>query len=106
MNVMGWNIGQLNDFMGEWAMHNVTWDYKVSGAAFRSSYGAMTDTSKPERRLRLTQLEPLDSNWASTRRFVVPNLWAPQRWGYNVIRLLPEAGATSVSVTFRGVSQF
>jgi hypothetical protein len=105
MNTTGWNISQLNDFMGEWAMHNVTWDYKVSGAAFRSSYAAITDKSLPERRLRLTQLEPLDSDWAGNRRFQSPSLWAPQRWGYNVVRLLPESGATSVGVTFRGVTQ-
>jgi hypothetical protein len=102
MNALSWNVSQLNDFMGEWAMHNVTWDYKVSGAAFRSTYGAITDKSKPERRLRLTQLEPLDT---ANRRFQVPYLWAPQRWGYNVVRLLPDSGATSVSVTFRGVTQ-
>ena len=34
-----------------------------------------------------------------------PFYWAPQRWGYNVVRLHPDAGATSVTVTFRGVTQ-
>jgi hypothetical protein len=112
MNVRGWNIGELNDFFGEWALHNVTWDYQDPapastagqnlGATFRSSYGSLADTSKPERRLRLTKLESLD---AENRRFVVPNLQAPQRWGYNVVRLYPDASAASVSVTFRGVVQ-
>ena len=101
----GWTVSQLNDFFGEWAMHNVTWDYKSSGGAFRATYGAITDRSRPERRLRVTQLEPLDGSWASNRRFAVPYLWAPQRWGYNVVRLHPEAGATRVTVTFRGVVQ-
>jgi hypothetical protein len=36
---------------------------------------------------------------------VSPYYWAPQRWGYNVVRLYPQAGATSVTVTFRGVTQ-
>lgn len=112
MTSRGWNIGQLNDFFGEWAMHNVTWDYQDpapastagtnQGSVFRSNYGLVTDTSKPERRLRLVKLEPMELD---ARRFVVPNLHAPQRWGYNTIRLYPDAAATSVTVTFRGVVQ-
>ncbi len=105
----GWTISQLNDFFGEWAMHNVTWDYKnpppttgTQNATYRSSYGALSDTSKPERRLRTTRLETVD---AANRRYVVPTLQAPQRWGYNFVRLYPDAGATHVSVTFRGVIQ-
>lgn len=105
----GWSTAQLNDFFGEWAMHNVTWDYKnpppttgTQGATYRSSYGSLTDTSKPERRLRTTRLDPLD---VANRRYVVPALQAPQRWGYNVVRLYPDAGATHVNVTFRGVPQ-
>jgi hypothetical protein len=114
MSTRGWNIGQLNDFFGEWAMHNVTWDYQDpapestaggnQGTLFRSAagYGSITDTSKPERRLRTVRMEPLD---AANRRYVVPALQAPQRWGYNIVRLYPDAGATSVTVTFRGVIQ-
>ena len=115
MNAQGWSLSQLNDFFGEWAMHNVTWDYQNvapqstvgqnQGALFRSKYGLVTDTSRPERLLRLTELESLDGNWATNRRFVSPYFWAPQRWGYNIIRLYPDPGATSVTVTFRGVIQ-
>ena len=103
----GWNTSQLNDFFGEWAMHNVTWDYQdpgggSQGPTYRKEYGAITDTSKGERRLRLTRLDPLD---APNRRYVVTTQQAPQRWGYNVVRLHPDAGATEVTVTFRGVVQ-
>jgi hypothetical protein len=108
----GWTIAQMNDFFGEWAMHNVTWDYQDpapestaganQSALFRKSYGAISDTSKTERRLRTTRLEALD---AANHRYVVPALQAPQRYGYNIVRLYPEAGATSVTVTFRGVVQ-
>jgi hypothetical protein len=108
----GWSASQMNDFFGEWAMHNVTWDYQDpapestagqnQGALFRSSYGSITDVSKPERRLRTVKMETLD---AANRRYVVPSLQAPQRWGYNIVRLYPDAGATSVTVTFRGVLQ-
>ena len=101
-----WTVSQLNDFLGEWAMHNITWDYQVnSGADFRSTYGNITANNVAERRLRLTQLESLDANWATNREFVSPFYWAPQRWGYNVVRLYPTSGASTVTVTFRGVIQ-
>jgi hypothetical protein len=115
MKTRGWTISQLNDFFGDWMMHDITWDYQDpapestaggnQGALFRSNYGLVTDTSHTERRLRLAKLEPLDSSVATDRRFVSPFYWAPQRWGYNVVRLIPDAGATSVTVTFRGVIQ-
>ena len=113
MKTRGWNIGQMNDFLAEWATHNVTWDYQdpppmaggTQPAVFRQNYGSIMDKSKPDRRLRLTQLDPLDTSYATNRRFVVPSGWAPQRWGYNIVRLYPDAGATTVTVTFRGVTQ-
>ncbi|WP_437960222.1 DUF6055 domain-containing protein [Sorangium sp. So ce119] len=113
----GWDIEQLNDLFGEWAMHNITWDYKdpppTDGAdrasVYRQAYGSIetdpTSRGRTERRLRLTRLEALDADWAQDRRFVSPYHWAPQRWGYNVVRLHPEPEATSVEVEFRGVTQ-
>jgi len=110
----GWNIEQLNDFFGEWAMHNITWDYKdppptngaSPGALYRQTWGSIENPQGwTDRRLRLTRLEPLGQDYAQTRRFASPYYWAPQRWGYNVVRLHPEAGATSVRVVFRGVTQ-
>jgi len=113
---MGWNAEQLNDVFGEWAMHNITWDYKNppptngsnQGSVYRGAYGQITSTTtntNTMRQLRVTDLEPLDGSWATNRRFQSPNFWAPQRWGYNVVRLYPDAGATSVTVKFRGVTQ-
>lgn len=110
----GWGIEELNDLFGEWAMHNVTWDYKNPpptdgshhGSVYRARFGSIEDTEgRTERRLRLTRLEALDENWAENRRFVSPYYWAPQRWGYNVVRLHVEPGAESVRVSFRGVLQ-
>jgi hypothetical protein len=111
----GWNITQMNDFYGEFAMHNVTWDYQDpapestaggnQGPLFRKNYGLITDTSHTDRRIRLTTLDPLDTSTATNRRFVVPDGWAPQRWGYDIVQLVPDSGATAVTVTFRGVTQ-
>ena len=100
-----WTLSQLNDFFGDWAMHNVAWDYKATPGAFRSTYGDITKTDRAERMRRLMPLEALDSNWAANRRFASPFYGAPQRFGYNVVRLYPEAGATTVGVTFRGINK-
>ncbi len=115
MTTRGWSVAQFNDFFGEWAMHDVTWDYRDpapestagdnQGGLYRQNYGTMTDTSKAERRLRLVQLEPLDDQFADNRRFMSPFYWAPQRLGYDVVRLYPDANANTVTVTFRGVVQ-
>lgn len=103
---MGWSVAQLNDVFGQWAMHNVTWDYRNhdgsdQGSVYRSRYGSYADRSG-DRRLRVTKLESMD---VAQRRFAVPRSWAPQRWGYNLVRLYPDSGATTVKVTFRGVLQ-
>ena len=99
MSSRGWNVSQLNDFFGEWAMHNVTWDYVDpapestaggnQGGLFRKNYGLITDKSKTDRRIRTVTMDPLDTSYATNRRFVVPDGWAPQRWGYNIVRLYP-----------------
>ncbi|WP_437766468.1 DUF6055 domain-containing protein [Sorangium sp. So ce764] len=113
----GWDIERLNDEFGEWAMHNITWDYKDPpptdggdpSGVYRRKYGSieadMTSNGRTDRRLRLTRLEALDADWAQNRRFVSPYHWAPQRWGYNIVRLHPKSDATSVRVVFRGVTQ-
>lgn len=118
MTHMGWNAAEMNDFLGEWAMRNITWDYKdpppTAGASkqstFKSSYGDMDSTgssyqNRGERRQRKTRLESLDSSWQENRRFVTNYYWAPQRWGYNVVELFPEDGVDEISVTFKGVEQ-
>lgn len=113
MQAMQWDTSQLNDFIGEWAMHNITWDYKDppptegrnQGPTYRQEYEPITDRSEVYRRLRTTKVEPLDENNLAARRFQSPHYWAPQRFGYNVVRLFVESGARDVQVTFQGVPQ-
>ena len=101
----GWTLPQLNDFLGDWAMHNVVWDYKATPDSFRSSYGNITLADRAERMHRLMPLEALDDNWATNRRFTSPFYGSPQRFGYNVVRLYPVNGATTITVKFRGINQ-
>ncbi len=116
MRNQNWSLAQLNDFFGEWALHNVTWDYQNpdgsdQGAVYRKNYGATDERAGagPQmpmgaRRQRVTVLDALESP-NDQARFVTPAGWAPQRWGYNVVRLYPDAAAERVKVTFRGVVQ-
>ena len=114
MNGMKWTINQLNDLLGEWATHNITWDYQDpppestaggnQGKFYRGLYGAINNTTPNTQRFRTTKVEQLDADFATNRRFMSPFYQAPQRWGYNIIQLFPDSGATSVTVTFRGVT--
>jgi Family of unknown function (DUF6055) len=106
MSNQGWSIEQLNDVFGDWALRNVNWDYtnpdgSDQGAVYRSAYGSY-EPQGGNRLLRTTNLDSLD---LPNRRFFVASAWAPQRWGYNIVRLVPDSGATQITVTFRGVLQ-
>jgi len=102
----GWTISDLNDVMGMWAAHNVGWDYVdpdgyPAGLVYRAKYGNY-DAREGDRLLRVTALDPIDMD---KRQFHVPFAWAPQRWGYNLIRLVPDKNAARITVNFRGVVQ-
>jgi hypothetical protein len=77
---------------------------KVYRAAWGHSEEDLNGGDPPQnRRRRVTQLEELD---AAQGRYHVPEWWAPQRWGYNLVQLHTEAaGDGTVTVTFRGVQQ-
>ncbi|QSR18109.1 Svx/AvrXca family virulence/avirulence protein [Novosphingobium sp. KA1] len=103
---MGWTQDQLNDTFGDWALHNANWDYtnpdgSDQGEVLRRNYGSYDQTTDAGI-LSATVLDPIDT---ARRRFAVPEMAAPQRWGYNVVKLHPDAGAGEVRVTFRGVVQ-
>jgi hypothetical protein len=102
----GWSIDRLNDEFGQWALRNANWDYtnpdgSDQGAIYRKSYGNY-DPQGGDRYLRTTVLDPID---LAARRFAVPAAWAPQRWGYNMVRLHADKDAREVAVTFRGIVQ-
>lgn len=105
-DAMGWTVAELGDVFGAWAMHNVTWDYTDpdgtdQGAVYRAGYGPNT-AWEGRRTLRLTTLDAVAD---VSGRWTVPIDHAPQRWGYNLVRLEPEPGATTVTVGFRGLVQ-
>ncbi|EKQ65602.1 avirulence protein [Xanthomonas citri pv. malvacearum str. GSPB1386] len=112
---MGWTQSQLNDVFGDWALRNVNWEYtnpdgSDQGVLYRARYGSnlsfdpqrTQDWYNRDRALRMTVLDPVDGQ---ANRYRVPFEWAPQRWGYNLVQLIPTAGATSLKVAFQGQVQ-
>ncbi|APP75905.1 Svx/AvrXca family virulence/avirulence protein [Xanthomonas vesicatoria] len=112
---MGWTQSQLNDVFGDWAMRNVNWEYtnpdgSDQGALYRARYGSnlsfdpqrTQDWDNRDRALRMTVLDPVAGQ---ANRYRVPFEWAPQRWGYNLVQLIPASGATSIQVAFEGQVQ-
>ncbi|MCL2690242.1 MAG: polymer-forming cytoskeletal protein [Chitinispirillia bacterium] len=106
VNNMTWS--DFGDVMGHYAMRSVTFDYGPRRATFRTNYNAAS-VNDQERHQRYTYLQALDTNdlAASNNRYVSPHAYAPQRLGFNIIRLYPEGGGnwtanSTVTVQFRG----
>ncbi|NLP01565.1 MAG: avirulence protein [Fibrobacter sp.] len=94
----GWDIYEFGDLFADFATKNVIWDYD-NGATYRSAYGNQSAENKWR---RYTYLQELDT---SKNRYIVPFEFAPQRYGYNHVRLYPTNGATTIKIKFRGCVQ-
>ena len=117
MMVYKWSIDDLNDQFGRWAMKQATYEYapakkKLYKKAWgdyefstRRSIGVGYPYSNHARITMLNKME-CDSTVAGDcpDRYISPSYWAPQRWGYNLVRLYPDS-AGKVTVKFRGIVQ-
>jgi tetrahydrodipicolinate N-succinyltransferase len=99
---MKWETSDLNDAFGDWAMRNVTWDYS-NGAVYREKYGSYAN-KKGDRRNRVSILNTVD---ARDGEYVIPSYRAPQRYGYNLVRLEIDTDNRfqRIRVRFRGLVQ-
>ena len=118
MTTRGWTISQLNDFFGEWAMHNVTWDYqdpapRATRAATRArstarKYGARHRTAS-KHRAPPAHRRSSSRSMRATRAIAassVPPLQGAAALGLQHRAALSRRRAPrSVTVTFRGVTQ-
>ncbi|MFV8756863.1 DUF6055 domain-containing protein [Nannocystaceae bacterium ST9] len=95
---MGWSQSEFNDVFGDWAMHNVNWDYVDPdgfdrGRFYRSTYGGygavQPNQNNADRLLRTTTLEPVVGASASLRRFS-GTVRSGSNTGHNIVRLIPE----------------
>ena len=124
MMVYGWSLEQLNDQFGKFAMKNATLEYApAKKSLYKKSYGDYEFKTRRDaswgdnyrRHSRVTMLNKMkcessensDGNVAAENcadRYISPSYWAPQRWGYNLVRIYPDS-AGKVTVKFRGIVQ-
>ncbi|WP_258285424.1 DUF6055 domain-containing protein [Fibrobacter succinogenes] len=124
MMVYGWSLEQLNEQFGKFAMKNATLEYApAKKSLYKKSYGDYEFKTRRDaswgdnyrRHTRVTMLNKMkcessensDGNAAAedcANRYISPSYWAPQRWGYNLVRIYPET-AGKVTVKFRGIVQ-
>ncbi|MDY6330903.1 MAG: DUF6055 domain-containing protein [Fibrobacter sp.] len=119
MMVYGWSLEQLNDQFGKFAMKNATLEYApAKKSLYKKSYGDYEFKTRRDaswgdnyrRHTRVTMLNKMDcaagetAGEVCTDRYISPSYWAPQRWGYNLVRIYPDS-AGKVTVKFRGIVQ-
>jgi carbonic anhydrase/acetyltransferase-like protein (isoleucine patch superfamily) len=97
----GWTQSQLNDFLYGYAKKEVTYDYTSNnfGNIMRGARQALK-TAEPHYVWRLYTI--LTQISAATGRYVVPDAFAPQDYGYNIIPLHPTCSSRNVTVKFKG----
>ena len=108
MMVYGWTLEELNDQFGKFAMKNATVEYApAKKTLYKKSWGDYEFATRRDaswgdlyrRHSRVTMLNKMENG-----RYISPSYWAPQRWGYNLVRIYPEK-AGKVTVKFRGIVQ-
>ena len=111
------NLSQrdFGDWFGDFAMKAVIWDINQGSVATNPDYAARgsalfraafnKNLGNPDERFkrpRYTYLEALDNTDGANGRFVSPFAFSPQRYGFNIVRLYPDAATGTVTVRFRG----
>ena len=116
MKVYGWSLDSLNQQFGKFAMKNATLEYApAKKALYKKSWGDYEFATRREssgwgdnyrRHPRVTMLNKMEcaAGEDCANRYISPSYWAPQRWGYNLVRIYPEK-AGKVTVKFRGIVQ-
>lgn len=95
-SVMRYSQVALNDDLCRSAMRNVSWD------TFMHEVMMKTLDQVPD--YDLTRMYTvLDSLHGDEGRFIVPEHLAPGDYGYNIVPLYPDEGATAIEVEFEGL---
>ena len=123
MMVYGWSLEQLNDQFGKFAMKNATLEYApAKKTLYKKSWGDYEFKTRRthdgwgdlyRRHSRVTMLNKIPCPDYAPRegvdevcpdQYISPSYWAPQRFGYNLVRIYPDK-AGKVTVKFRGIVQ-
>ncbi|MCQ2103646.1 MAG: DUF6055 domain-containing protein [Fibrobacter sp.] len=120
-----WKYTDLTEQLGKFAMKNATLEYEgAKKALYKKTWGDYEFATRRttgwgdiyRRHGRVTMLNEMPSadsqegaagvlvGSAAGVTYQVPSYWAPQRFGYNLVRLYPDS-AGKVSVKFRGIVQ-
>ena len=116
MMVYDWSLDSLNQQFGKFAMKNATLEYQGHRKAlYKNAWGDYEFATRRNasgwgdmyrRHTRITMLDKMECEAGKEcpDRYISPSYWAPQRWGYNLVRIYPEQ-AGKVTVKFRGIIQ-
>ncbi|HRU39275.1 MAG TPA: DUF6055 domain-containing protein, partial [Candidatus Goldiibacteriota bacterium] len=99
--IMPWTQAQMNDFFYEYSKREITSDYPVNGfgTVIKNEMTRLYN-NEPHYLWRLyTMLRRVDGY---TDRYIVPDEFAPQDYGYNIIPIYPENTSLPVCVKFKG----
>lgn len=111
LNVYGWQLKDLNEQFGRFAMKNATLEYAgAKKALYKNTWGDYEFKTRRtssgwgdmyRRHTRVTMLNLLDKE---NNRYISPSYWAPERFGYNLVRIYPNSPG-KVTIKFRGIVQ-
>lgn len=116
MMVYGWSLDSLNAQFGKFAMKNATLEYApAKKALYKKSWGDYEFATRRtasgwgdlyRRHPRVTMLNKMECEAGKecADHYISPSYWAPQRWGYNLVRIYPDS-AGKVTIKFRGIVQ-
>lgn len=113
-----WQYSDLTQQLGKFAMKNATLEYAgAKKALYKKTWGDYEFATRRatgygdiyRRHGRVTMLNQMTGEEAAESSvqaayYQVPSYWAPQRFGYNLVRLYPDS-AGKVTVKFRGIVQ-
>ncbi len=123
-----WQYSDLTQQLGKFAMKNATLEYAgAKKALYKKTWGDYEFATRRDaswgdiyhRHSRVTMLNQVAGEGDASQQvgvanagessapavfYQVPSYWAPQRFGYNLVRLYPDS-AGKVTVKFRGIVQ-
>lgn len=114
MMVYGWSLDDLNEKFGQLAMKHATIEYEPAKKnLYKKAWGDYEFSTRRSvgsgyhysSRGRVTMMNKMACEGENcVDRYISPSYWAPQRLGYNLVRIYPEK-VGKVTVKFRGIVQ-
>ena len=118
MMVYNWSLEDLNNHFAQLAMKHATLEYEpAKKALYKKAWGDYDFSTRRSvgpgyhysSHARITMLNKMACEKTANAgecpdRYISPSYWAPQRLGYNLVRIYPDK-AGKVTVKFRGIVQ-